>query len=87
MATRAAWWQAGLAEQGFHAPSEVQAAAIPVILQGRNVGVQSYTGSGKVGGPGTALAPCHVLHPPCLLAGWFVGQRSGQRMAYSNPAI
>ena len=41
-------WQAGLAQQGFLAPSEVQAAAIPIILQGKNVGVQSYTGSGKV---------------------------------------
>ena len=34
-------------------PTEVQQAALPVILSGENAAIQSYTGSGKV--------PCHPL--------------------------
>jgi superfamily II DNA/RNA helicase len=33
---------------GIMSPTEVQAASIPKVLEGRNVGIQCYTGSGKV---------------------------------------
>jgi superfamily II DNA/RNA helicase len=40
--------QAFLDELGIMDPTEVQAAAIPRVLQGGNVAIQCYTGSGKV---------------------------------------
>jgi len=39
--------QTVLAAQGIHEPTEVQQRAIPPILQGHNVAVRCYTGSGK----------------------------------------
>ena len=36
-----------LESQGIHAPTDVQAAAIPVVLQGANAAIRCYTGSGK----------------------------------------
>lgn len=41
--------QGRLAEIGVHEATPVQSAAIPAILTGKNVAIQSYTGSGKVG--------------------------------------
>ena len=40
--------QAFLDALGIMSPTEVQAAAIPRVLQGGNVAIQCYTGSGKV---------------------------------------
>lgn len=40
--------QAGLAQQNIVEPSPIQTAAVPVVLTGENVAIQSYTGSGKV---------------------------------------
>jgi superfamily II DNA/RNA helicase len=37
-----------LASLNITSPSPIQAAAMPRILAGSNVAVQSYTGSGKV---------------------------------------
>lgn len=39
--------QASLASQGIHAPTEIQARAIPPVLAGDNVALRCYTGSGK----------------------------------------
>jgi len=36
-----------LANLGLRVPTEVQQAALPVILSGKNAAIQSYTGSGK----------------------------------------
>lgn len=36
-----------LTDLGYHAPTEVQSAVIPVALAGKNIIVQSQTGSGK----------------------------------------
>lgn len=36
-----------LEKEGFTVPTDVQAAAIPVIIKNRDVVIQSYTGSGK----------------------------------------
>ena len=47
--------QAYLDELGIMDPTEVQAAAIPRVLQGGNVAIQCYTGSGKV---------CHATSRP-----------------------
>ena len=48
--------QGALAEAGIAEPTPVQLEAIPQILSGSDVAVQSYTGSGKVsdGTPWTA---------------------------------
>ena len=40
--------QGMLAKRGIHAPSDIQAAAIPKVFMGTSVAIQSYTGSGKV---------------------------------------
>lgn len=40
--------QAKLEQQSVHVPAAIQAAAIPAILSGRNIALQSYMGSGKV---------------------------------------
>lgn len=40
--------QAGLAQLSITAPSPIQSAAVPAVLSGDNVAIQSYTGSGKV---------------------------------------
>jgi hypothetical protein len=50
--------QGRLLQLGILRPSPVQEAAIPKVLAGSNVAIQSYTGSGKV-----------VPNPPPLL-GW-----------------
>lgn len=39
-----------VAEQGYHTPTPVQAQAIPVILQGRDVMAGAQTGTGKTAG-------------------------------------
>lgn len=39
--------QDGLASMNVAGPSPIQAAAIPVFLEGKNVAIQSFTGSGK----------------------------------------
>ncbi|CAM6117804.1 unnamed protein product [Calypogeia fissa] len=36
-----------LGEEGLEVPTDVQVAAIPVILEGHDAAIQSYTGSGK----------------------------------------
>lgn len=41
--------QAQLAARGLHQPLPVQAAAVPLVLSGRDVAIKSCTGSGKVG--------------------------------------
>ncbi|KAL4444214.1 hypothetical protein ABPG75_011951 [Micractinium tetrahymenae] len=38
---------APLAAQGIHAPTDIQARAIPPVLAGENVALRCYTGSGK----------------------------------------
>ena len=40
--------QVRLAEIGVHEPSDIQRAAMPHIVEGRTLAIQSYTGSGKV---------------------------------------
>lgn len=40
--------QGNLQSMGIHEPTEVQQQAIPAMLEGRNIAIQSYTGSGKV---------------------------------------
>lgn len=39
--------QAGLSSMAITTPSPIQAAALPAVLSGQNVAIQSYTGSGK----------------------------------------
>lgn len=41
--------QGRLSESSVQAPTAVQQAAIPAVLSGKNVALQCYTGSGKVG--------------------------------------
>ena len=36
-----------LTKLGYHEPTEVQSQVIPVALEGKNIIVQSHTGSGK----------------------------------------
>ena len=38
---------AALADMGIRAPSIAQSASIPLLLEGKNVAIQSHTGSGK----------------------------------------
>lgn len=53
--------QAELRRQDIVEPTPVQAAAIPKVLQGGNVAVQCYTGSGKVCGPRHSLQTTREL--------------------------
>jgi hypothetical protein len=46
---------AALKAQGFTAPTPVQVAALPVIFSGRNVALQSATGTGKVHGTRSSI--------------------------------
>ena len=56
--------QAFLDSLDISSPTEVQAASIPKVLEGRNVGIQCYTGSGKVRrcGPAPCCAQPSWLH-------------------------
>ena len=36
-----------LSKLGYHEPTEVQSQVIPIALEGKNIIVQSHTGSGK----------------------------------------
>lgn len=38
-----------LPKHGVEEPSEIQVQAVPSILEGKTVAMQSFTGSGKVG--------------------------------------
>lgn len=53
------WLQQNLASLGLRVPTEVQQAALPVILSGKNAAIQSYTGSGKVNTSKTNLLIRH----------------------------
>ena len=43
--------QGHLRDLGVQTPTPVQEAAIPRVLRGENIAIQSYTGSGKVRQP------------------------------------
>src|SRR5437868_4624422 len=45
-----------LAQMGYEEPSPVQAEAIPVVLEGRDVIVQALTGTGKTAAYGIPIA-------------------------------
>ena len=66
--------QGHLRNLGVQTPTPVQEAAIPRVLRGENIAIQSYTGSGKVRQPpgcrawGSHQPNCRTCHRTVVLS-------------------